>query len=127
MNSFKKRFYIEPKMHIFLYRKMYSDKKGGLSMRFQLVDPSYCITTDLTYHKYAIYEGVRAVYPNVSINIHRYYFEIEDDSAQIVSNLPLINEQIAARDPYLKSLFKPLTLNKAEEITVSPLLFTATK
>ena len=60
MNSFKKRFYIEAKMHIFLYRKMYSDKKGGLSMRFQLVDPSYCITTDLTYHKYAIYEGVRA-------------------------------------------------------------------
>ncbi|MEE0881462.1 MAG: hypothetical protein UIL36_07635, partial [Turicibacter sp.] len=63
----------------------------------------------------------------VSINIHRYYFEIEDESAQIVSNLPLINEQIAARDPYLKSLFKPLTLNKAEEITVSPLLFKATK
>ena len=52
-------------------------------MRFQLVDPSYCVTTDLTYHKHAIYEGVRSLYPNVSINVHRYYFEIEDESSQI--------------------------------------------
>ncbi len=55
-------------------------------MRFQLVDPSYCVTTDLTYHKHAIYEGVRSLYPNVSINVHRYYFEIEDESSQIVSD-----------------------------------------
>ena len=85
-------------------------------MRFQLVDPSYCVTTDLTYHKHAIYEGVRSLYPNVSINVHRYYFEIEDESSQIVSDLPLINEEIAARDPYLKSLFKNHPVKTDNEI-----------
>ena len=92
-------------------------------MRFQLVDPSYCVTTDLTYHKHAIYEGVRSLYPNVSINVHRYYFEIEDESSQIVSDLPLINEEIAARDPYLKSLFKNHPVKTDNEIIFSPLLF----
>ena len=92
-------------------------------MRFQLVDPSYCVTTDLTYHKHAIYEGVRSLYPNVSINVHRYYFEIEDESSQIVSDLPLINEEIAARDPSLKSLFKNHPVKTDNEIIFSPLLF----
>lgn len=92
-------------------------------MRFQLVDPSYCVTTDLTYHKHAIYEGVRALYPNASINIHRYYFEIEGASLQIISDLPLINEEIASRDAYLKSLFKNHPIKKDDKIIISPLLF----
>lgn len=92
-------------------------------MKFQLVDPSYCVTTDLTYHKYAISEGIHALYPNASINIHRYYFEIEDGSSQILANLPLINEEIAARDPYLKSLFENSPIEKDNEVLLSPLLF----
>ncbi len=96
-------------------------------MRFQLVDPSYCVTTDLTYHKHAIYEGIHALYPNVSVNIHRYYFEIEDESSQIVSDLPLINEEIAARDPYLKSLFKSHQIKKDDEIIISSPLFKSSK
>ena len=35
-------------------------------MRFQLVDPSYCVTTDLTYHKHAFEGFVRF---HVSINV----------------------------------------------------------
>lgn len=92
-------------------------------MKFQLFDPSYCVTTDLTYHKNAIYDGIHALYPNVSINVHRYYFEIEDESSQIISDLPLINKEIAARDPYLKSLFKSHPIKLNDEIMISPLLF----
>ncbi len=92
-------------------------------MKFQLVDPSYCVTTDLTYHKYAISEGIHALYPNASINIHRYYFEIEDESSQILANLPLINKEIAERDPYLKALFENAPLEKTDELVLSPLLF----
>ena len=49
--------------------------------------------------------------------------EIEDESSQIVSDLPLINEEIAARDPYLKSLFKNHPVKTDNEIIFSPLLF----
>ena len=92
-------------------------------MKFQLVDPSYCVTTDLTYHKHAIREGIHVLYPNATINIHRYYFEIEDESTEIIKDLPLSNEEIAARDPYLKSLFKDYPTKQNNEITLSSFLF----
>lgn len=93
-------------------------------MKFQLVDPSYCVTTDLTYHKHAIREGIHAIYPNASINIHRYYFEIEDESTQFIEDLPLINAEIASRDPYLSSLFKSHPVKQTNnEITLSSFLF----
>lgn len=95
-------------------------------MKFQLVDPSYCVTTDLNYHKHAIREGIRALYPNATINIHRYYFEIEDESSKIVEDLTLINDEIAARDPYLKTLFKQYPIkHQNNEITLKPFLFKA--
>lgn len=93
-------------------------------MKFQLVDPSYCVTTDLTFHKHAIYDGVHALYPNAAVNIHRYYFEIEDGSAQILANLPLINEEIAARDPYLNSLFHSNSVKSDDnELEIESYLF----
>ena len=63
------------------------------------------------------------LYPNATINIHRYYFEIEDESTEIIKDLPLINEEIAARDPYLKSLFKDYPTKQNNEITLSSFLF----
>lgn len=93
-------------------------------MKFQLVDPSYCVTTDLTYHKHAIREGIHALYPNVSINIHRYYFEIEDDTNDIQLDISLINNEIALRDSYLKSLYKPHPVkNEQKQVSIYSLLF----
>ena len=77
----------------------------------------------VTYHKHAIREGIHVLYPNATINIHRYYFEIEDESTEIIKDLPLINEEIAARDPYLKSLFKDYPTKQNNEITLSSFLF----
>lgn len=92
-------------------------------MKFQLADPSYCVTTDLTYHKHTIYAGIHALYPDVSINVHRYYFEIKNESSHFISNLSQMNYEIAARDPYLKSLFKLYPTKINNHVIISPLLF----
>lgn len=96
-------------------------------MRFQLVDPSYCVTTDLTYHKFAIKEGVHALYPKAIINIHRYYFEIEDTPNQGDFDILKLNCEIASRDSYLKSLYKPYPLKSNQKLSLSPLLFKQSK
>ena len=105
-------------IHIFLYHDL-----RRIYMKFQLVDPCYCVTTDLTYHKNAIYDGVHALYPDVSINVHRYYFEIKDESSEFISKLSQMNREIAVRDPYLNSLFKLYPTKVNNHIIISPLLF----
>ncbi|MGL4336779.1 MAG: hypothetical protein ACRCST_07775 [Turicibacter sp.] len=92
-------------------------------MRYKLVDPSYCATVDLTYHKHAIREGIKTLKPDAIIQINRYDFEIENADLQTL-NLTQLSTEISNRDSYLNSLYATYYLKKESgEVLLQPLLF----
>ncbi|HAX73233.1 MAG TPA: hypothetical protein DCY20_06890 [Firmicutes bacterium] len=93
-------------------------------MKYHLVDPSYCATVDLTYHKHAIREGIRAISKEATINIHRHYFEVEAADLEDGIDLLRLCEEISNRDQTLNKFVKHYEHKKGTtESTVTPLLF----
>ena len=96
-------------------------------MKFQLVDPSYRMTTDLTYHKYAISEAIRTFDTTADIFITRYFFEVNSSYLNENLNLTQLSVEIAKRDPYLNNLYAQYpTKSKNGLVTLTPLLFIQT-